>query len=199
MQIITAQNFNFLEIRYSNEWGRGVYFDMKNISILPEECKKDKNGTIHLKKNTIIGTYGGMIRDIDDWKKEKLEYSKSKSKDKIPDKFEYSYKYKRLNYVIDAWYYPEDGNDIGHLINHSNESNVNCKYKTIIIKRNNILKPVVVAETIVDIPLGHQLLVYYSQYYDDIFRPITNKNVRSIYSKHMYDDGDNYQDIDFHL
>lgn len=54
-------------------------------------------------------------------------------------------------------------------------------------------------QTIAPIQLGHQLLINYSQHFDDVFPKITNRGVLSVYHRKNFDDGDNYKDKDFNL
>ena len=199
LQKITKHNYDFLEIRNDDNWGRGVFFDMKNISQLPPQCQKDRSGAIYLRQNTIIEYYGGIIRHVNDWRNEKrMALEKYPDAIDITTKYEYAYKYKDHDYVIDAANYPATGKDIGHLLNHSSEAHINCKFKSILINtESNEIKQIIAVKTISQIPLGHQLLTYYSEKYDLIFHPINNTNSTSLYQIDNLNDGDDDKDADY--
>ena len=53
-QLITANNYNFLKIQFNKNWGRVIYFDIRDISIIPEQCERNDNGAIFLRTTYLL-------------------------------------------------------------------------------------------------------------------------------------------------
>lgn len=143
--------------------------------------KRLQNGNLVLKKGLKIAGYGGFIWYKPDWKQLKQNASKE---ERNSSRFDYAWQLSS-DYLIDAWETPT--NDIGHLINHSRHAN--CKLVNIISNK----KLIAVVKTIQEIPLGYQLLISYSERYEEIF-PDINPKAQSQFVKQNDDVNENISD-----
>ncbi len=67
-------------------------------------------------------------------------------------------------FLIDAFDYPLDGLDMAHYANHT--SQMKCNAKLTLYCHGHFLPGIV---TLKPIPLGSEVLVHYSQHFNDVF------------------------------
>lgn len=147
----------FFEIRETKRKGRGLFVVYNDKY---KDNYKFKNNSIFLKKNIEVTTYGGKIWYIDDWRKRKHAILS-----KIDDRKQFNYSLQVSDFfLIDAWDFPSDKKDCGHLINHTQADKANTKF---FIQHKNYLHPHI--KTIDEIEVNSELKIHYSDYFDDLF------------------------------
>ncbi len=112
-----------------------------------------------IRPGVFLTTYGGLLCYIEDWKKQKLQA------EGLPeDRWCYAFQIHPL-FLLDAFDYPAKGTDMAHFANHTTQLKCNAKLK-VYFPGGHFLPGIC---TVKAIPLGSEVLVHYSKYFDTFF------------------------------
>jgi hypothetical protein len=152
----------FIEVK-ETVWGAGkgmfVATGLSSDSSLSGFMRR-KHGQWFLKANTIVSFYGGVLLHKGTFQQKKRNQTNS-----AENRFNYAMGIS-FGFLIDAWGYERyNTHDMAHFANHAPQRSCNASLKREI--HGHVFPHIITRE---DIREGEEVKVFYSKYYDDLFK-----------------------------